>query len=122
MYGAPKRFRCWRSISTDIQFLKSSAVFALMSSEVGGAIPVAATVTLSLKTTRLGYKEFSTSLLAAKAGVTNLIFTGTTAIRQAMFTTPASPLPQISAEKTRPVVAHFDWFQRVVHGTSGFPL
>ena len=59
----------------------------------------------------------------AEAGVTDLIFTGTTAIRQAMFTSPhpAVPLPQISTEKTRPVVAHFQ-FQRVDEGASGFPL
>ena len=60
----------------------------------------------------------------AEAGVTDLIFTGSTAIRKAMFTSPdpVSPIPQISAEKTRPVVAHFDWFQRVGEGTSGFSL
>ena len=58
----------------------------------------------------------------AEAGLTDLIFTGATAIRQAMFTSPAVPLPQISTEKTRPVVAHFDWFQRVGVGASGFSL
>ena len=58
----------------------------------------------------------------AEARVADLIFTGTTAIRQAMFTSPAVPLPQISTEKTRPVVAHFDWFQRVGECASGFSL
>ena len=58
----------------------------------------------------------------AEAGITDLIFTGTTTIRKAMFTSPAVPLPQISTEKTRPIVAHFDWFQRVGVGASGFSL
>ena len=60
----------------------------------------------------------------AEAGITDLIFTGTTTIRQAMFTSPdpVSPLPQISTKKTRPVVAHFDRFERVGVGASGFSL
>ena len=60
----------------------------------------------------------------AEAGITDLIFTGSTAIRKAMFTSPdpVSPLPQISAEKTRPVVAHFVWCQSVGVGASSFSL
>ena len=68
------------------------------------------------------YKTMEYHRIFAEARVTDLIFTGTTAIRQAMFTSPAAPLPQISAEKTRPVVAHFDWFQRVGECASGFSL
>ena len=71
---------------------------------------------------RREYETMGNHRIFAEAGITDLIFTETTAIRQAMFTTPASPLPQISTEKTRPVVAHFDWFQRVGEGTSGFSL
>ena len=71
---------------------------------------------------RREYETMGNHRIAAEARVADLIFTGTTAIRKAMFTSPASPLPQISTEKTRPAVAHFDWFQRVGVGASGFSL
>ena len=69
---------------------------------------------------RREYETMGNHRIFAEAGVADLIFTGTTAIRQAMFTSPAVPLPQISTEKTRPVVAHSYWFQRVGEWTSGF--
>ena len=71
---------------------------------------------------RREYETMGYHRIFAEAGITDLIFTGTNAIRQAMFTSPASPLPQISTEKTRPVVTYFDWFQRVVECASGFSL
>ena len=71
---------------------------------------------------RTEYETMGYHRIFAEALVTDLIFTGTIAIPQPMFTSPAVPLPQISTEKTRPVVAHFDRFQRVVEGASGFSL
>ena len=71
---------------------------------------------------RREYEVMGNHRIFAEAGVTDLIFTGSTAIRRAMFTSPVLPRPQISTEKTRPVVAHFDWFQRVGECASGFCL
>ena len=68
------------------------------------------------------YKTMEYHRIFAEARVADLIFTGTTAIRKAMFTSPALPLPQISTEKTRPVDDQFGWFQRVGEGASGFSL
>ena len=71
---------------------------------------------------RREYEIMGYHRIFAEALVTDLIFTGTIAIPQPMFTSPAVPLPQISTEKTRPVVAHFERFQRVGECASGFSL
>ena len=71
---------------------------------------------------RREYETTGNHRIFAEARVADLIFTGTTAIRKAMFTSPALPLPQISTEKTSFVAVQFERLQRVGEWASGSTL